>query len=185
MERIVHLLLQVQDVHAKGRPDYFNPGARKYSDKELEELLEDDSRPIYVYEDEQGIVQGYAFLEIEITKDSLSRKDRRSIYIDDLCVDEEARGKHIGTALFSHVENLAKEGDFDSITLNVCDCYSCVIECGLDMCRTTLDIFLLTSSAYYSLFTLRCCHSSKPPYFFLLAIVLRGPLRVRALVLER
>ena len=122
MERIVHLLLQVQDVHAKGRPDYFNPGARKYSDKELEELLEDDSRPIYVYEDEQGIVQGYAFLEIEVTKDSLSRKDRRSIYIDDLCVDETARGKHIGTALFSYVEELAKEMDFDSITLNVWEC---------------------------------------------------------------
>ena len=41
------------------------------------------------------------------------------MYIDDLCVDEACRGKHIGTALYAYVKDFAKSIGADSLTLNV------------------------------------------------------------------
>ena len=115
------LLSQVNLVHHIGRPDLFNIGT-KYTNEELSEILKDKDRPIFVYTDPEDKVLGYAFCIVQQILNDNIRTDVKTLYIDDLCVDEEARGKHIGTALFSYVENLAKEGDFDSITLNVWEC---------------------------------------------------------------
>ena len=121
-ERIEHLLYQVQDVHATGRPDYFKKGGKKYTREELLEIIADDMRPIYVFLDDENLLQGYAFCVCQITKENSSLRPRKTLYIDDLCVDEEARGKHVGTALFDFVEKTAKEEGYDSITLNVWEC---------------------------------------------------------------
>ena len=48
--------------------------------------------------------------------------DIKTLYIDDICVDENARGKHVGTALFDAVFAYAKENGFYNITLNVWSC---------------------------------------------------------------
>ena len=122
IERVEELLYQVQDVHAEGRPDYFYKGAKKYTADELKEIFTDDSRPVYVYEDESAQILGYVFLIHQITEGSHSQKDRRTLYIDDLCVDETSRGHHVGTALFEFTENLARSQHFDSLTLNVWEC---------------------------------------------------------------
>ena len=45
--------------------------------------------------------------------------NRRTAYMDDLCVDENSRGKHIGTKLYDYVTNYAKEIGCYNITLNV------------------------------------------------------------------
>ena len=44
LNRINDLLLQVCMVHHKGRPDLFKFGAKKYSDEELIQILEDEER---------------------------------------------------------------------------------------------------------------------------------------------
>ena len=44
---------------------------------------------------------------------------RKELYIDDLCVDEAARGKGVATALFRFVTDTAKAAGADFITLNV------------------------------------------------------------------
>lgn len=118
-KRIVDLLMQVQAVHAKGRPDIFKQGARKYNDAELNELIGDDGKPIFVYETEDGTVAGYAFCVIENITGSNSLVDRKVLYIDDLCVDENMRGTGIGKALFNYVCEYAKSIKCDGITLNV------------------------------------------------------------------
>lgn len=45
--------------------------------------------------------------------------DIKTLYIDDLCVDETARGKHIGTSLYEYVLKYAKEQGCYNVTLNV------------------------------------------------------------------
>ena len=116
---VAALLYQVQDIHAKGRPDLFNSGARKYTDGELEEIFADaENRPVFVAELE-GQVRGYAFCIFEETKGSHSLKAVKSLYIDDLCVDESCRNAHIGSALYDHVVDFAKGKGCDRITLNV------------------------------------------------------------------
>ena len=115
--RLIDLLQQVDMVHHRLRPDLFKPDTTKYSEQELETLLGDESKPIFVYD--AGDVLGYAFCQITEVKDDRLLQDRKTLYIDDLCVDEAARGKHIGKALFDFVCDYAKLIGCHAITLNV------------------------------------------------------------------
>lgn len=122
IDRIKDLLHQVQNVHADGRPDIFYHGGMKYTEEELKAILRDDDCPVYVYLDDDGIVQGYAFCIYEKVEGSSNCVDRKTCYIDDLCVEETCRHTHIGQKLYQHVVQAAKNAGFDSITLNVWEC---------------------------------------------------------------
>lgn len=116
---VARLLYQVHDVHAKGRPDLFFEGARKYTDEELSEIFEDaQARPVFVAELD-GRVVGYAFCMFEAPPTGHSLRPIKSLYIDDLCVDEEIRGARVGSALYDHVVAFAKACGCARITLNV------------------------------------------------------------------
>ena len=112
------LLNQVNLIHHLGRPDIFNAG-RKYTDAELTEIFRDDERPVFVAVDENDTVLGYAFCQMEEVKDDNIRVSMRSLYIDDICVDETIRGQQIGKRLYDHVRAFAKEQGCYHITLNV------------------------------------------------------------------
>ena len=122
LKGINKLLEQVLMVHHNGRPDLFKAGAKKYTDTELCEILRDDKRPIFVALDAEENVLGYAFciFKQEIGNNILT--DIKTLYIDDLCVDEELRGQHIGTALYDFVKDFAKSEGCYNITLNVWAC---------------------------------------------------------------
>lgn len=115
------LLSQVLNVHHEGRPDLFRSNARKYTDSELMEILRDESRPIFVAE-EDGTVTGYAFCIFQQHIGHNILTDVRTLYIDDLCVDEKFRGRHIGTALYEYVLAFAREQGCYNVTLNVWAC---------------------------------------------------------------
>ena len=115
---MIALLQQVGDVHHTIRPDIFRVGAQKYDEAALELLLQDENMPIFVA-DEGGFVAGYCFCQIRAYADSGVLTDRKELYIDDLCVDETARGKGVATALFRHVTAVAKAEGAKFITLNV------------------------------------------------------------------
>jgi ribosomal protein S18 acetylase RimI-like enzyme len=117
--RITELLYQVHKVHSDGRPDIFRPGAKKYTEGELLEILRDDAKPVYVAENSDGLVEGYAFCLLQEVKDDRSLQDMRTLYIDDLCVDEKCRGHHTGTELYRHVCEEAKRLGCYRVTLNV------------------------------------------------------------------
>ena len=120
--RILELLVQVDMVHHNGRPDIFKGPATKYNANELGIILEDDTKPVFVYEDEDGSVLGHAFcVDKQVVGDSVLT-DIRTLYIDDICVDENSRGKGVGKALYLHVLQYAKEKGYYNITLNVWSC---------------------------------------------------------------
>lgn len=115
---IIALLRQVGQVHHDIRPDLFRDGAQKYSPSDLEDLLKDAARPIFVGV-EDGRLLGYCFCILEQVKDNPVLRDVKSLYIDDLCVDKSIRGKHVGTGLYDHVCGYAKSIGCSSVTLNV------------------------------------------------------------------
>ena len=119
--KIGDLLLQVDLVHHNGRPDIFKIG-RKYSDEELMNLLKDTQRPILVSVDEKDEVLGYCFCIYQQHKDNSVLTDIKTLYIDDLCVDEKLRGKHIGRELYESAVKLAKDNACYNVTLNVWSC---------------------------------------------------------------
>ena len=119
--KILDLLSQVCLVHHSGRPDIFKVGT-KYSADELEVILKDKERPILVAVDDGDNVMGYCFCIYQQHKDNAVMTDVKTLYIDDLCVDETLRGKHIGKALYQAAVKLAKESGCYNLTLNVWSC---------------------------------------------------------------
>ena len=115
------LLRQVCLVHHNGRPDIFNVG-RKYTDEELVELLKDAARPVLVAVDETDTVLGYCFCVYQQPADGGALKPNKTLYIDDLCVDENLRGQHIGRHLYDAAVAMAKENGCYNLTLNVWSC---------------------------------------------------------------
>lgn len=113
------LLRQVLEVHHKGRPDIFKGGCQKYTQAELEILITDNSRPIFVYVNEAKEVLGYAFCIFQQHQNSNILTDIKTLYIDDLCVDENSRGQHIGKQLYEYVLAFAKQEGCYNVTLNV------------------------------------------------------------------
>ncbi len=117
--RITELLEQVLQIHADIRPDIFIPGTTKYTVDELTELLKNEKKPIYVAVNEADICVGYAFCQLQEQPFSNNMVPFKSLFIDDLCVDQQARGQHIGESLFEYVKSEAKFMGCYEVTLNV------------------------------------------------------------------
>ncbi len=116
---LLRLLSQVLEVHAKIRPDIFRSGTTKYTEEDLTKMIQDDKKPIYVAEDENEGVLGYAFCQEKEQPFSTTMVPFKSFFIDDLCVDETKRGQHVGKALFEYVKEEAKARGCYELTLNV------------------------------------------------------------------
>ena len=121
IKKIEDLLSQVDLVHHNGRPDVFKIG-NKYSEEELKELLNNKQRPILVSVNESDEVIGYCFGIFQQHKDNSILTEIKTLYIDDLCVDEKFRGKGIGKELYEAALSLAKENGCYNLTLNVWSC---------------------------------------------------------------
>lgn len=135
IERINKLLFQVNLIHHNGRPDLFKYGTRKYTDEQLMEIIKDDKRPILVAADEHDNVLGYAFCIFQQHVNDNILTDIKTLYIDDLCVDETLRGRHIGRTLYEAVLDFAREHECYNVTLNVWSCNESAMKfyesCGL------------------------------------------------------
>ncbi len=138
MPGINKLLHQVLMVHHNGRPDLFKANVKKYTDEELQKIIADDKTPIFVAVGENaptGEVLGYAFCIFQQHIGNNILTDVKTLYIDDLCVDEEKRGLHIGTSLYDYVLGFAREQGCYNVTLNVWSCNESAMrfyeKCGL------------------------------------------------------
>ncbi len=145
LKYIMKLLHQVNMVHYKIRPDLFKPNTTKYSEEELKILLKDTSKPIFVF-DKEGEVLGYAFCQITEVRDNLLLQDAKTLYIDDICVDENARGRHVGKALYDFVRDYALSIGCHNITLNVWEgnapALSFYKNMGMKVQKTTMEVIL-------------------------------------------
>ena len=118
VERIIELLLQIDLIHHEGRPDLFKIG-KKYAEEELFSIIKSENTPVLVCVDENDRVLGYAICIYKRLKNDTLLTDIKTLYLDDLCVDEACRGKGIGKALYNEVIKLAKESGCYNVTLNV------------------------------------------------------------------
>lgn len=129
------LLYEVLMVHHNGRPDLFKADAKKYTDEELAAIIADDAKPIFVAVDEREEVVGYAFCLFQQHIGNNILTDIKTLYIDDLCVDETKRGMHIGKQLYEYVIAFAREQGCYNVTLNVWACNQSAMrfyeKCGL------------------------------------------------------
>lgn len=146
MAGINRLLCQVLMVHYRGRPDIFKANVKKYTDAELAEIMSDDERPIFVAVDGDGQVLGYAFCILIQHQDDNILTDIKTLYLDDLCVDENLRGRHIGKALYEHTVAFARASGCYNLTLNVWSCNPSALrfyeKCGFVPQKVCMELIL-------------------------------------------
>ncbi len=119
IDKTMKLLGEVLELHATLRPDIFISGTTKYTRGELQAIFDNDQTPVFAAIDGSGEMVGYAFCVMKRQPFSTNMHDFSTLYIDDLCVDENCRGQHVGTLLFEHVKHYAKEQGCHDVTLNV------------------------------------------------------------------
>ena len=144
IQGLIALLYQVDAVHNGIRPDLFKGNTPKYDAKDLKEMLDDDTKPIFVYDDNG--VKGHAFCQIIIVENHRLLQDIKTLYIDDICVDEASRGRHIGKALYDYVLDYARSIGCYNVTLNVWEGNDPAIrfykEMGLQVQKTGMEKIL-------------------------------------------
>ena len=118
---VLNLLVQVNMVHHNGRPDLFKGPTTKYSAEELKAIFSNGETPVFVCTDENDRVVGHGFCVMEQYGGQLMT-ERSTLYIDDICVDENARGQGVGRALYDHILDYAREAGCYNVTLNVWSC---------------------------------------------------------------
>ncbi len=146
IKKIMELLVQVNMVHHNGRPDLFNGPATKYTEAELAAILADDRTPVFVSVDAHDEVERYAFCICKQFIGDNMMTDIKTLYIDDLCVDERLRGRHIGQGLYRYVLDFAKGMGCYNVTLNVWACNEAAIRfyeaCGLKVQKMGMEAIL-------------------------------------------
>ena len=151
---IHRLLRQVNQLHSDGRPDLFKAGGQKYTDAELDGILADDSRPVFVARNAEGQCVGYAFCIYQQQPETMNMHPRKTLYIDDLCVDAAARRQGIGQELYAHVLAQAEANDCDSVTLNVWECNAPARrfyeQQGLVPLKTTMERQIQRRDSFYT-----------------------------------
>ena len=118
---IMNLLVQVNMVHHNGRPDLFKGPTTKYTADELAAILSDDATPVFVCVDDRDRVLGHGFCVKQHSGGQLM-EEHDTLYIDDICVDEAARGQNVGRAIYEHILDYARSLGFYNVTLNVWSC---------------------------------------------------------------
>lgn len=115
--RIRSLQEEIAALHYAGRPDLFREEARYYTDEAFAEKLADRGHFIYIVENENGEVAGYAFACIIKYRGHSTYRDFDSFYIDDLCVAKKYRRNGIGKMLFEKCKEQAKASDCRNVDL--------------------------------------------------------------------
>lgn len=143
----IHILLnQVLYVHHCGRPDIFKEVGEKYTNKELEDLIRNENNPIFVYENDEGKILGHCFCQTIDRPETTNSHPYKTLFIDDLCVHEEARRQHIGKALYEYAHDFAQNNGYYNVTLHAWACNGDAVDfykrMGMEVQQYTMEEIL-------------------------------------------
>ena len=146
IDRIEQLLEQVRAVHHDIRPDLFRDNGVKYGPDKLKRMISDNRYVIFSSHDDNGLVEGYTICIVQEHLGDGALNDLKTLYIDDLCVDERCRGKHIGKRLYEHVLEYARDNGFYNVTLNAWNGNDRAVEfyegCGMKVQKYGMEVIL-------------------------------------------
>ena len=101
--QILILKKQIHDFHYSNRPDFYKASNCPLDKKDFENLLSNQDNRVFIVENKKQIC-GYAFVKIIKFNNDPLINDHNRFYIDDICVDENLRGKSIGQFLMKKLE---------------------------------------------------------------------------------
>lgn len=115
---ILRLLEQIGRLHYNLRPDMFQEHAQKYGASQVLARLANAATPTFVAVDGEKVL-GYSFCEIKVFSEHPVMADHKELFLEDLCVAENARGQGVGKALYNYVCQYAKTQECHNLTLHV------------------------------------------------------------------
>lgn len=145
VNKISELMLQVAKIHSNARKDIFK-------EKSIEEIKTEFNNRINKINNKENIlvaeednnIYGVIIYKIKEVKEHINLKDRTTLWIDELVVDEKARKMGIGRNLFSEVKKIAKEKNYDAVELNCWNFNESAIQfyekCGMNIQRLIMEI---------------------------------------------
>lgn len=116
INQMIPLMFQVAQMHYYKRKDIFKEKGVEEIKLELKDRLENNEN-ILVAEENNSIV-GVIIFKIKVVKEHVNLIDRKVMWIDELVVDKNLRGKGIGKRLFDEAKKYAKNNECDDIELN-------------------------------------------------------------------
>lgn len=99
--------------HLNGRPDIFRKKDRKEFIQEIIDIINDNNKKILVIDNNEEII-GFIIFQIK-------NKHAKKVYIDQLIIKENQRGKGLGKLLINEIEQLAKKENCKRIEF---DCWA-------------------------------------------------------------
>lgn len=104
-EIVNKLAKQVHELHVKWRPDIFTSLENVINKEQFETMI--DAKEIYVVKMNSEVV-GYVTFNIR-ERANRGMRYRKQLEIDAICIDENFRGKGIGTVLLNYIKEIAFE----------------------------------------------------------------------------
>ncbi|SHF32476.1 Acetyltransferase (GNAT) family protein [Thermoanaerobacter uzonensis DSM 18761] len=113
------LVKEVHSLHVKNRPDVYVDVENPFTEERFKEILNDEKTRIFVVEDSNNEIIAYSIIEVMTTRNIPILKERKFVYIDDLCVSSNHRREGIGKKLFGYIVDYAKNSGYDALELTV------------------------------------------------------------------
>lgn len=111
------LLRQVGRVHSEGRTDIYCSPLTKHDEQSALAIIQSKDGGVLLAESGGKVIGELIFKRMSRECDGFYRA-RKWIYIDDLCVDENYRGKGVAKALNDEAERIAYAEGCDAVELN-------------------------------------------------------------------
>lgn len=112
---IDRLMKELHELHVKGRPDLYTELEHPYSQEEFEKIV-DDPETIAIVSQEEDKVIG---LCIGTLRKKSGMVEMRTLYMDDLVVDRDYRGKGIASQLYREMEERGRKAGAKRLDLMV------------------------------------------------------------------
>lgn len=139
---VSELMLQVAKIHSSARRDIFK-------EKNIEEIKNEvnnrmNNKENILIAEENNSIFGVIIYKIKEVREHINLKERTVLWIDELVVDENIRGKGIGRSLFLEVNKIAKENNCNAVELNCWNFNRQAIKfyekCGMNTQRLIMEV---------------------------------------------
>lgn len=118
LEKIILLLQQVSELHYINRADIFKRKSKNDMKEYAIENLENSEKKIIVATDETLRIYGILIYKVKEVKCHVNLKPSKTLWIEELCVDEKYRENGIGKMLMLEAQKTAKKLNCKRIELN-------------------------------------------------------------------
>lgn len=146
LEEITELLIQVKKLHENGRPDIFKPTMKNQVKEEAIEILSGKRFQTIIATNEENKAIGMAIYEVKERKGHKNLKDARTLWVEDIVVEEKQQGKRVGTRLMEKLQKIAKKKKCIRIELNVWNfntkAYEFYQKLGMNEQRTIMEFIM-------------------------------------------